>query len=105
MTAYNRGRIQLDYCPRVFCVEPTNVCNFSCTSCPTRLAPARHLRPEVLDGWVSREPEPFLLGPIWLHFSGESLINPAFFDLAAVLRGHGVQIMLSTNASLLTEAR
>jgi radical SAM protein with 4Fe4S-binding SPASM domain len=58
-----------------------------------------------LKKWVVREAATFTASPIWLHFSGESLLHPRLEEVASVLRDRGAELMLSTNASLLDSAR
>lgn len=103
VAAYRAGVSEVDYLPRVLCVEPTNACNFACTSCVRPEGKAHMLDVDQLVEWVSREPEPFRAAPLWVHFSGESLLHPKLADIMAVLRSHDAQIMLSTNASRLDD--
>ena len=104
MAAYRAGVVDVDYLPRVLCLEPTSACNFRCTSCP---------RPEVattvdvaeLGRWLDREPAPFTAAPVWVHFSGESLLHPRFEEVCRLLTDRGAEIMLSTNGSVLRGRR
>lgn len=101
VAAYAEGLPTVDYLPRVLCVEPTDGCNFACTSCVRPDGKAHLLDADDLVRWVDREPEPFRSAPVWVHFSGESLLHPRLADILAVLRERGVLTMLSTNASRL----
>lgn len=105
VAAYHRGAVDVDYLPRVLCVEPTNVCNFACTSCVRPEGKGHMLDVDELVEWVTREPEPFRAAPVWVHFSGESLLHPNLAGIMRVLREHGARIMLSTNASRLDDRR
>lgn len=91
--------------PEVYAFETTNICNLRCIMCPypemTRRTGvmALDLFQKVVD-----EIKPYARY-IGLHNFGEPLLNPAlprFIDYAA---GAGLRTWLSTNATLLTEAK
>ncbi len=87
-------------------LEVTNRCNLRCTFCPTadgRMERARGfmepaLFDRALDGAGRLE---FALLFQW----GEPLLHPRFFDLAREARRRGVRTLVTTNGTLLTEAR
>lgn len=105
VAAYDQGQEQLDYLPRVLCVEPTNGCNFACTSCPRPEGKPHLLDAAELTAWVERERDAFQAAPVWVHFSGESLLHPRLDEIMRTLRERGVRMMLSTNASRLDDRR
>jgi radical SAM protein with 4Fe4S-binding SPASM domain len=105
VAAYAQGLPTVDYLPRVLCVEPTDGCNFACTSCVRPEGKAHLLDVDDLVRWVDHEPEAFRAAPVWVHFSGESLLHPGLADILAALRERGVETMLSTNASRLDERK
>jgi radical SAM protein with 4Fe4S-binding SPASM domain len=105
VAAYAEGRQRLDHLPRVLCVEPTDGCNFACTSCPRPDGKAHLLDAADLAGWVDQQAAAFRAAPVWLHFSGESLLHPRLDELMRTLRERGVRMMLSTNASRLDDRR
>jgi MoaA/NifB/PqqE/SkfB family radical SAM enzyme len=105
VAAYTHGVREVDYLPRVLCVEPTDGCNFACTSCVRPEGKAHLLDVDDLVRWVDREPGPFRAAPVWVHFSGESLLHPRLAEILAVLRARDVRTMLSTNASRLDESK
>ncbi|MGH3906833.1 MAG: radical SAM protein [Pseudonocardiaceae bacterium] len=105
VAAYSRGLAEVGYLPRVLCVEPTDGCNFACTSCVRPPGKAHLLDPDDLVRWVEHEPGPFRAAPVWVHFSGESLLHPQLADILAALRHRDVETMLSTNSSRLDERR
>ncbi|WP_018686063.1 radical SAM/SPASM domain-containing protein [Actinokineospora enzanensis] len=105
VAAYESGTAEVGHLPRVLCVEPTDGCNFACTSCVRPEGKAHLLDADDLVRWVDREPGPFRAAPVWVHFSGESLLHPGLSGILAVLRERGVGTMLSTNASRLDHGR
>lgn len=103
--AYRAGRVRVEHLPQVQCLEPTDGCNFACSSCPRPEGAPTYLDLDALERWVERDGDAFRTEAVWLHFSGESLLHPRFFDIAALLADRGIRTRLSTNASLLNPRR
>lgn len=113
-TAGNRARLAASYLagdprpsgrPAHLKLELTNACNLRCPLCP-------HPRMERAQGMMS----PSLLRRIvemaapdlefaYLHHLGESLLHPALGEMIAIARSRGAAAGLSTNATLLDDAR
>jgi len=99
--------------PFVVYLEPTNLCNFRCTYCPTGHKHLRRQRPNgsmslsafknIIDGFSELPP----VRRFNLYKDGEPLVNDAFPDMVEYLHKSGAteQIWTKTNGALLSPER
>lgn len=91
--------------PTILYIESTNRCNLECKMCPRRLMsrPQIDMSLELFEGVIgqldARRTE-----LVVLHSDGEPLLNPHIFAMIRSAKSRGLQVMTSTNATLLDEA-
>lgn len=91
-----------DVAPRIYQLEPTNVCNLECIMCP-RPGMNRslgYMNPEVFKTVVERD----LVTPqaIELFGFGESTLHPQLPEMIKFLKDNGHYVVLATNGTMLT---
>ena len=99
---WRRNTIATNY-PTVTAIELTNKCNFRCTFCP-----AFTRKPGFMDADLLRhilKTTRFSDSLVQLHFHGESLLHPQLGEMISLCKDAGLNVGLSTNASLLDEKR
>jgi MoaA/NifB/PqqE/SkfB family radical SAM enzyme len=90
--------------PRNVFIEATNLCNSQCATCPRTFTAFES--PKTL-GWnefvrtVEQFPD---MERALLHGIGEPLLNQALPQMIAYLKARRVQVLINSNAALLTEA-
>jgi radical SAM protein with 4Fe4S-binding SPASM domain len=92
-------------CPDVGMIEITNACNFSCIMCPNKhmIRKRGFISVETFTKALDRYSEAGI-DSIKLYTVGESLLHPEFMKLWRIAISYPFKtIMISTNASLLTE--
>lgn len=105
LESYRRRDVTLAYHPNVACVEPTNLCNYSCSICPRAPGAAQGcMEPAVFDRLVLPELSLCPSQRFWLHFHGESLLHPELPALIRACSQKGFVTGLSTNGSVLDAA-
>jgi len=103
--SYKRKRARLDYFPTYLWIEPTNRCNLHCPMCPNGaglVQTERGFMDPALFRRIIDDVHPYVSAAT-LAVGGESLLHPAFFEMAAYARRRGVRTILNTNATLLDE--
>ena len=83
-------------------LETTSRCNYSCPICVSR---TRNCDLDMKDFYsiVDNNLGIFQKKSVWLHFNGEPLVDPYFFDRAKYMHSKGIKTRVSTNGSLLNE--
>lgn len=105
---YKRGEIDLEgaYPNRLY-IEITNVCNLDCVMCPTGLhileRDKGHMEWELFTRVID-EMAPHVKTTT-LHIWGEPLLHSRLIDMVRYARGAGINVSISTNATLLTEEK
>ncbi len=88
-------------------IETTNVCNLDCVMCPTGLhvldRQKGHMKWDLFT-MVIDEMAPHVKTTT-LHIWGEPLLTPRLPEMIRYARERGIEVTLSTNATLLTEER
>lgn len=103
--SYYSRAIDLPNRPFVFSLETTSLCNLRCVMCPYKEMTRPHEMMEVeLFQKVVDEVAGYN-GMLWLHNLGEPLAHPRFDDLIRYVKSKGLRCGISTNATLLNEAR
>lgn len=88
-------------------IEITNVCNLDCVMCPTGLHVLERTKGHMkwdLFCRVIDEMAPHVQTTT-LHIWGEPLLHPRLFDMVRYAREQGIEVSISTNATLLTEEK
>ena len=105
MREYRKGRLSLRSFPNMIHIEPTNNCNIQCIMCPQPKVMKRkkgfmamELYKKIIDE-LSDTPAEF----VYLHQFGESLLHKDIFNMISYVRQKGLQVGLSTNATLLNK--
>ena len=80
-------------------VEITNVCNLSCTFCPKHDRPPRFMTKNEFEK-IANELAP-ITRAVSLHLMGEPLLHPEFDGICKAATERGLQIYLTTNATLI----
>lgn len=84
-------------------LEVTNVCNLDCVFCPKNARPKRMMSREEFDLLTDR-----LQGEVqflYFHLMGEPMLHPELPDLVRMARSKGFVPVLTTNGTLLADAR
>ncbi len=81
-------------------IEPTTRCNFTCGFCVGRHMVQQDVDLDTFRAALDTFPETTHLE---LQGEGEPLLQPRFFEMAALARARGIGISLITNGSLLNE--
>ena len=106
--SYRRGEdiVEGAYPNRLY-IETTNVCNLDCVMCPTGLhvlgRANGHMKWELFT-MVIDEMAPHVKTTT-LHIWGEPLLHPRFADMIRYAREAGINVSISTNATLLDEKK
>ena len=105
---YSQGKdvVEGAYPDRLY-IEVTNVCNLDCVMCPTGLHILErhkgHMKWELFTKIID-EMAPHVQTTT-LHIWGEPLLHPQLPELIRYARDRGIEVSISTNATLLTEER
>lgn len=105
---YKRGspEIQGAWPDRLY-IEITNVCNLDCVMCPTGLHVLErdkgHMKWELFTSVID-EMAPHVKTTT-LHIWGEPILHPRLIDMVRYARERGINVSISTNATLLTEEK
>jgi radical SAM protein with 4Fe4S-binding SPASM domain len=105
---YRRGSAVVEgaYPDRLY-IEITNVCNLDCVMCPTGLHVLErdkgHMKWELFTQVID-EMAPHVKTTT-LHIWGEPLLHPRLAEMVRYAREKGINVSISTNATLLTEER
>ena len=108
----SRARLEHEDRPwRLFNVELTNKCPFTCVMCSRTNNMTREQGlmsfetfKAVVDEYVAASPETARSEITWLHHFGESLVHPEFGKLVRYAVGKGVRAGMSINPLMLTPA-
>jgi len=103
--SYYSRSIDLPNRPFVFSIETTSYCNLRCVMCPYKdmTRPHEMIEVDLFEKIVDEVAD--YNGIIWLHNLGEPLAHPKFDDLIRYVKRAGLKCGISTNATLLNEAR
>lgn len=105
--AYRGYHIPEPILPPLYVIEPTNVCNYRCIMCPNRYYPLEEkgcMEWSLYTSIINQIAD--VARSVLLHWVGESLLHPHLVDMIGYLKQCSrANIILSTNASVLTEAR
>jgi radical SAM protein with 4Fe4S-binding SPASM domain len=93
--------------PKTFYLETTSICNLRCPACARTYSkrPRRHMEESTFRTAIqeisSERPN---IAHIGLHFFGEPLLNPKFFDFVEIARAHlpNTTLAVSSNANVLS---
>ncbi len=80
-------------------VEIGNVCNLSCSFCPTLKREKRQMTPEEF-GVICQAIRPYT-DYIYLHLMGEPLCHNSLGELLGIARSSGFRVCITTNGTLL----
>ena len=80
-------------------VEIGNVCNLSCSFCPTLKREKRQMTPDEF-GVVCQKIRPYT-DYIYLHLMGEPLCHPKLEELLCIAKAFGFKVCITTNGTLL----
>ncbi len=105
---YQLKSSRLPYPPMFVQLEPTNVCNLRCTTCPQG-----DDNREIQKGFMSLELFRKLVDQaasfssilVVLHLSGEPLLHKELPQMVALVKERGLDVDFSTNGMLLTEEK
>lgn len=90
-----------DISPRIYQLEPTNVCNVDCIMCPRKRMnrPAGYMKEELFQTIINRD----LTFPqaVELFGFGESTLHPKLPEMIKALKDKGHYPVLATNATVL----
>ncbi len=82
-------------------LEIGNVCNLSCSFCPTSRRKKRILSSEEF-ALIAEKIRPYT-DYLYLHVLGEPLCHPALADILCVCERLGFRVVITTNGTLLTQ--
>ena len=106
---YLKRSLKLPYPPFFFWIEPTNACNLKCVSCPHSLTEKMPTKKGFMSMELCRklidEIRSFKPRGITFHLGGESMLHPNLFKMIQLAKNSNITTMMSTNATLLTEAK
>lgn len=82
------------------CLETTSRCNYSCPICVPR---TRNCDLDMKDFYsiIDNNLDIFQKKSVWLHFNGEPLVDPYFFDRVEYMHSKAIKTRVSTNGALL----
>jgi MoaA/NifB/PqqE/SkfB family radical SAM enzyme len=91
--------------PKGVMVEVTNFCNLKCATCPSSQAGRKrgYISLELFNLVLERCKED-LINEIKLYTVGEPLLHPNILDLVEMACSKGLQVVISTNGTLLTKS-
>jgi len=101
----SRGRLTLEFLPRLIFWETTAGCNLRCIHC-RRIDVADRLVPEDLSTSESKQLIDQIVAfcnPILVLSGGEPLIRPDIFEIAEYAVAKGLRVALATNGTLIDE--
>jgi len=101
----SRGRLTLEFLPRLIFWETTAGCNLRCIHC-RRIDVADRLVPEDLSTAESKQLIDQIVAfcnPILVLSGGEPLIRPDIFEIAEHAAARGLRVALATNGTLIDE--
>ena len=84
-------------------VEIGNVCNLQCDFCPPVERDAKRMGRELFATVIAQAAP--LADRVCFHLMGEPLAHPEFADYVAICAEHGLPVELTTNGTLLDDAR
>jgi radical SAM protein with 4Fe4S-binding SPASM domain len=88
--------------PRVFMIEPTNICNGTCPLCPVgaRIDKRRkgHLDYDKFVQLIDEIRD--IARMVIMNFAGEPILNRRIGDLAAYAESYGIPVVIGTNGTL-----
>jgi radical SAM protein with 4Fe4S-binding SPASM domain len=87
-------------------IEPTNLCNLRCTTCPGSRTgfPRGHMDMGLFEKIVSEAAE-IGVKRVHLYLRGEPTLHPKIFEMIAFIKSKGLAIHLTTNGTTLTPER
>ena len=80
-------------------VEIGNVCNLSCSFCPTLKREKRQMTPNEF-GVICEKIRPYT-DYIYLHLMGEPLLHNELDELLSIAKAQGFKVCITTNGTLL----
>ena len=87
-------------------IEPTNLCNLRCTTCPgARLTTGRGYMDFGLFQNIVSEASEIGVKRIHLYLRGEPTLHPKIFEMVAFIKASGLPLHLVTNGTQLTPER
>jgi hypothetical protein len=87
-------------------IEPTNVCNLRCTTCPgARTSFRRGYMDFGLFQKIVSEAADIGVKRVHLYLRGEPTLHPKIFEMIAFTKGRGLSLHLTTNGTTLTPER
>ena len=103
---YAQKRITLECKPEITAIESTNHCNIKCIMCPRgepdiMTREVGHMEKSTLETVLQKGV--MYAEPTWLHWFGEPLMNPTFFENVAMAKKKIKNLGISTNATLLND--
>lgn len=99
--SYFRGDLSCPYPPVHLDIETTSNCNLDCIMCPhSRLTREKRNMDFSLFRKIIDESGAYV-NDIWLHMFGEPLLNPMIHEMVRYAKKFGIDVGLSTNATLL----
>ena len=106
--AHGRLTPRLSYAPPILRIEPTNHCNFKCTTCASHTGNAKVGRPKGymdfgLYAELLRQAAQLGVKDVYLYYDGESLLHPRFVEMLRLAKERRFHLRLHTNAALLDE--
>ncbi|MEI6207377.1 MAG: radical SAM protein [Desulfuromonadales bacterium] len=103
--SFNKGLVSLPYPPLRLRIEPTNVCNLKCVSCPNTVEKPQHqgfmdmvLYKKIVDQ-VKEYPRPTT---VILYLGGEPLLHKEFIEMIDYASKFDLFVQFNTNGALLT---
>jgi MoaA/NifB/PqqE/SkfB family radical SAM enzyme len=91
--------------PKVVFIEVTNRCNLLCQTCTRTYFEREPLKSLSLSEFISIASQFPRLERALLHGIGEPLLNPDLPEIIRYLKGRGVEVIINSNGTLLTEKR
>lgn len=87
-------------------IEPTNLCNLRCTTCPgARSASPRGYMDMGLFEKIVSEASEIGVRRVHLYLRGEPLLHPQILDMVALAKSKGLAVHITTNGTKLTRER
>lgn len=102
--AYNKGICEFSFYPPVINIEVSSRCNLGCLMCARIGTLTRKTGDMSFDVYKKIVDQTHRLAELYvLHNDGEPLLNKELPEMVAYAHKKGVAVMLSTNATLLSE--
>ena len=87
-------------------IEPTNICNLRCTTCPGARSPyPRGFMDMGLFEKIISQASRVGVKRVHLYLRGEPLLHPGIFEMVALSKSKGLAVHLTTNGTKLTPER